>query len=531
MLVALAATSPQAADVPSDGSPARAAAERRLAVLVVVDQMRADYLERFGPAFDGGLRRLLDDGALFTDAHQDHANTLTASGHASLGTGAHPARSGVVGNEWFERASGRAVAAVSDDDHPRLDGGSGVSPSRLQATTLGDWLIAAHPGAKVLSVAWKDRSAIFLGGHEARDVYWKSRSGPGFTTSRYYRDELPTWMVAFGRALVDRAWPETWELSRHEEGAYDAAGEDDFPAEAAGIGRTFPHRLRGLGDLGGTPFADELLLELCVAGVRGMALGADATPDLLCIGLSATDAIGHAFGPDSVEIQDQMLRLDASLGDFLAFLDDTVGRERYCLALSSDHGVVPLPELAVRGAEPRAHRTDFGTELRRLDERLDAELGEGDWIAAFENAEVYLDRATVGARGLAVAAVARRAAELLAQEPDVARAVVLASLAGEDPPRDALARRLLHSYHPERSGDVALVLHPYVLLSGSPVGTSHGSPHDYDTHVPLAFLGAGVAPGRRAEPAATVDLAPTLARWLGVTPPEGLDGRILDVFE
>jgi hypothetical protein len=258
-------------------------------------------------------------------------------------------------------------------------------------------------------------------------------------------------MVAFGRALFDRAWPETWELSRHEEGAYDAAGEDDFPAEAAGIGRTFPHRLRGLGDLGGTPFADELLLELCVAGVRGMALGADATPDLLCIGLSATDAIGHAFGPDSVEIQDQMLRLDASLGDFLAFLDDTVGRERYCLALSSDHGVVPLPELAARGAEPRAHRTDFGTELRRLDERLDAELGEGDWIAAFENAEVYLDRATVGARGLAVPDVARRVAELLSQEPEVARAVVLASLAGEDPPRDALARRLLHSYHPERS--------------------------------------------------------------------------------
>ncbi|HEX2100137.1 MAG TPA: alkaline phosphatase family protein, partial [Candidatus Synoicihabitans sp.] len=342
----------------------------RLALLIVVDQMRGDYLERFAPWFvDGGFRRMMKDGATFIDAHHRHALTATAPGHATVAVGASADVHGVIANDWFDFAGGRFSGAVEDAAAPLVGAGasflvrpgglpapdSTASPRRLLAATLGDQLkLRFGARARVIGLGNKDRAAILLSGRLADSAYWIH--GNRIVTSRYYREALPSWLEAYNATQpLDRWFGHSWDRLL-ETSVYDAVqGPDDAAGEEIrhGLGGRFPRRIDGGADEIGPEFYNAFRLdpassvlvgELAQQTIRGESLGQDDVPDLLTIGFSQLDHAGHSYGPDSHEVMDSVLRLDRVLAELLTFLDHVVGVDRYVVALTADHGVAPLPE-------------------------------------------------------------------------------------------------------------------------------------------------------------------------------------------
>ena len=515
-----------------------------LVVVISVDQMRADYLDRFGDLFTGGLSRLLERGAVFTNAHHAHGITDTATGHATISTGVHPARSGIVGNEWYDRAERRSVYAVADTASP-IAGyapNSGRSPRRLLRPTVGDWLKAASPESRVFSVALKDRAAILLGGHRADGVYWYFLSTGRIVTSAYYDERAPAWVETFNTSRPAAArYHDTWTRLLPEE-SYDRSREDDFAAERNRSGPVFPHWMATDGDgptdyyyrftFPRTPFADERTLAFAREVVEHEAIGADSIPDLLFIGCSAADFLGHVYGPYSHEVQDYYLRLDGYLGAFFDFLDERVRPDRYVVVFTADHGVSPLPEELVRR----------GTAAGRYNGRVIDRLADSVVRASFDAGEISLrPRVRRVGHGLTfvfegghtlpgneLRVLRRRVAAAVVDLPFIAAAHTFdeLSVAGTDDTvgyRAAMAR----SFHPDRSGDVVLVTEPHFVAVSSMHNTTHGSPYPYDTHVPLILAGPGVAAGTHSGRVHTVDVAPTIAAVLGISPPGDLDGRSL----
>ncbi|RMG48513.1 MAG: alkaline phosphatase family protein [Acidobacteria bacterium] len=516
----------------SSSSSRKVERQPRLVVLIVVDQMRADYLDRFREQFTGGFKTLLEEGAVFTNAHQDHALTQTAPGHASLLSGRYPRSTGIISNAWFDRHERRSVESIEDAHHPQLDDlRRGVSPVRFHGTTLVDWLLQKYKKAQALSVSRKDRAAVLMVGKRAEHVYWYSATTGGFTTSAYYRPDLPRWVRAFNARHVLRKYVgRRWELLLDPD-QYRASREDDFPNEAnpRRFGRSFPHplpedeqQLRRLITL--TPWMDAYVLQFARTAITELHLGVDEVPDVLAISLSSTDAIGHAFGPYSKEIHDHLLRLDRWLGDFFRFLDKAVGRRHTLIVLTADHGVAPLPEFAARRGR-KARRFSLKAAVKVFRDRLVARWGPGRWILHYRYGMLYFDRRALSQKGVHLVDLEREAADYFRKLEPVARVYEREYLRRASVAADPIERRVIHSFHPRRSGDVWLVFKPYYLESVNPWGTSHGSPYDYDTHVPLIFLGAGVRSGRYGDFAATVDIAPTLADILGLHPAEPLDGH------
>ena len=508
----------------------------RLIVVVTVDQMPAEMLERFGPYFSGGFARFLR-GAVFTDAHQDHANTVTAVGYATIGTGAFPAHHGIVGNEYYDRALHRMTYCAGDSDARILgyESASGRSPRNLLRSTLGDWVKARWPESKVYGLAIKDRSAILAAGARADGAYWYEDEAGRFVTSSYYSDAYPDWVQAFNESgRVEQYHGRSWQKLLPD-GAYVVSREDSFPAEADGVHITFPHVLGEnseqpdrafYAELPFTPFGDEVTLAFARELVTHEALGLDDAPDLLFLGLSTPDYIGHRYGPYSQEVEDLYLRLDRGLEEFFALLDERVGEGRYVVALSADHGALALPEELVRR----------GVDAGRLDVRA-VFGGVREVIAAAVRDSLITEPPRLRLAGGLVLSFAEaapdwstltqlrsRIAHALESSDGVVHALTFDSLAAIDVHAAGVMGRFRRSFHPDRAPDVAVHLRKYHVLDQR--GATHGSAYDYDTHVPLVFMGPGIAAGRYGEPARTVDLAPTLAALLGVTPPD-VDGRVL----
>ncbi|MFQ5631705.1 MAG: alkaline phosphatase family protein, partial [bacterium] len=333
-------------------------AKPKLVVLIVVDQMRADHLTRFAGVYKHGFARLSNEGAVFTDAYHDHAYTVTAAGHATISTGAFPSRNGIVGNEWFDRSEKKKVYCAEDTSaallgYPEKGAGKGRSPRRLLVPTFGDWLKSQSPKSKVFGVSRKDRAAIYGTGSKADGAFWYNIDDGNFITSEYYYHKYPEWVEAFNTSRsVDAFYGKNWQKLMPEE-VYFLAREDTFATEGGGAQTAFPHSLAsksGKPDqmyysrLTGTPFLEKLMLDFARAMVENEALGQDEAPDVLVVGCSGADAIGHAYGPLSQESMDYFLRLDRNLGDFFAFLDKKISKENYITVLSSDHGVLPMPE-------------------------------------------------------------------------------------------------------------------------------------------------------------------------------------------
>jgi arylsulfatase A-like enzyme len=492
-----------------------------LVVLIVVDQLRADYIPHWDSQLTGGFARFYRQGTFFTDGRQDHAVTETAPGHATILSGRTPAHTGIVTN----------TLGVADPAAPLLevkDLGDGASPRRFRGTTLYDWMRAADGSSRVLSVSRKDRGAILPVGRAKGDVYWYA-SGI-FTTSSYYRsDTLPGWVREFNAEdPISKLAGSSWTLLLPDS-AYSEP--DSLPFENFGREIAFPHRLTPNGDaavlqLPAFPVMDSLTLAFALRGVERLALGRRRATDLLVVSLSTMDAVGHAFGPDSRELHDEVLRVDHWLGWFLDSLAALVPRDRTLFALTGDHGMTSMPEYVTsvrHGTAGRVTLDDLAqqaaTELgRRYGTRFD--LG-------FEAGLLWADVGALRARGVPVDSVARALADSAAKRPGVGRVYTPAALRAA-PPSDSdavLWRRTL----PDDFGWLicATTSDGYVWSPGLRPIAEHGTTHLDDQRVPIAFLGPGIPARRWSEPVSTTDIGPTLAALLGIHPTERLDGRVL----
>lgn len=547
-------------------APAQAARREqpRLVLLVVMDQFRQDYLTRFRAAFlktapsgaaglkaappgaggkkaaspgtsvvSGGLNLLLKGGAVFANCHYRHAVTLTAPGHATLATGASPNAHGIIGNGWFDRAGGRYTTAGHDPVTKLLGAEAaspGASPRWLIGPTLGDELHRATGGqARVISIAPKARAAILLGGRRATAAYWLDPKTLHAISSTYYMKELPGWVRGFNR----QSWAEQYGGKRWT--PVDKPNGNPF--------LTFPQatnsaeRLKLMRAIRYSPFPTEIQFALARAAVEHEQLGRGPATDLLALSLSAIDLVGHVYGPDALQTRDAVLRADRNLAEFLGFLEHRIGLRHVWIALSADHGVAPLPEQARREGLDAGH-VSHQEVVQKVETRLRQHYaaspastsGAGDqrWVVNYSVPHLYLNHALVRERRLNLDEVALQAAEALLELPGLAAAFTRAELIGCRPGPE-LPGKVCRSYHPDRGGDLYLVFKRYWMneLSAIPKGTTHGSPHDYDTHVPLILWGRPFRAFTYEAPVSPADLPVTLAAALGIRVPSLATGRVL----
>jgi predicted AlkP superfamily pyrophosphatase or phosphodiesterase len=500
------------------GANTRPAGPPSLVVLLTVDQFRGDYLDRFGPQLHGGLGRLARGGAWFTNAHHDHAITETAPGHATLLSGRFPRSTGIMANR----------IGVDDDSAPlvSVSGPGGASPRRFVGTTLVDWLHASDSRSRTLSVSMKDRGAILPVGKSRANVYWYYPDGR-FTTSRYYRDSLPEWVMRFNarrlpQSFAGKRWTPLLPDSAYRE-------PDSVSVEMGGVNFIFPHVIpnddaQAASLIRVTPWMDEITLDFALDGLRALSLGETSGTDVLAISLSATDLIGHGYGPDSKEMHDNILRLDRSLGVFLDSLFKLRDPSRVAIVLTGDHGIGTIPELVAKSVRPTPVRVDAMT-LDTVLRRLVAAAGIDSNLVEMDRQVVLSDRNALKNRQAALDSVLSAFALRARALPGIARVDRFQDLFRADTVNDAIARRWVHQFPAESNVQLVITLTPFSIFSG--LVATHGAPYDYDTHVPLIFFGRWFVPGRYPEFVRTVDLAPTLAEILGVKPAERIDGVAL----
>ncbi len=505
-------------------------AKPRLVVFIAVDQMRADYLDRFKPLYTAGFKRLHEQGAVFTHAFYRHACTETGPGHSVVMSGRSPRSSGIVGNTWYDRTLKTRVNVV-DDYAVRVVGGVGraASPAQYNAFTVGDMLKAHSRGSRVVGVSFKDRSAILPSGRRADGAYWYETSNGRFITSSWYTDEAPRWLDEWNaRKLADTHTGGVWERLLPDESLYlKYAGEDAVDGEWDRKDIVFPHKIRSAppawefyDDLRRTPFADEILLDFALAAMKGHDLGTDDKTDVLTVSFSATDVIGHTYGADSQEQMDNMLRLDRTLGRLMDAAEARAGRGRVLFALSADHGALPLVEvLKTRGV---AARRGSGAEVHEaVVTALEARFpGAKELFADPDPLEYVFDRDAIQRKGLKLEDVEAATREALLATGLIDRVYTQRELMGPPPPDDPFFERHERAFFAPRSGDLVARVKPYVYLGGYVGGSGHGSPYDYDRHVPVVFMGPGIRPGPRDALTGPEDIAWTLGRLLGLPYPQ-----------
>jgi predicted AlkP superfamily pyrophosphatase or phosphodiesterase len=527
----------------------------RLAVLVVFDQMRSDYLTRWDALFgDDGFHRLEKEGTWFQNCHYPYAHNVTSAGHTSLNTGTSPDKHGIVANEWYDRASGEMVYCAGSlraervPPAPKKEGkekkprGSG-SPERLLVATLADaFRDATKDKGRVFSLSLKDRAAILPGGKRPDACYWLDTTDGMIVTSTYYRDRVHPWIDEFNKArLVDSFFGKPWQRLRSDVDYEKYSGPDDVKAEWTGYGqgRTFPHPMDGgltkpgpkyFEALYNSPMGNEVLLDLVKRAIDAEKLGTREVPDLLLISFSCNDPVGHCWGPDSQEVLDTTLRSDRIVAALLSHLDARVGKGKYALVLSADHGVCPIPEVsATKGRD--ALRVSPITFRKEAEEHLgkvfgkDAD-GKSAWIEEFINENFYLNRTAIRAASLDQAKVEEELSKWAATRPGIQTAYTRTRLLKELDKDDAIGQRVRRSFHPERSGDVLLVTKPYSIMSPHLQGTVHGTPHSYDTHVPLIAYGPGIQTGVRKDAVTPQAGIAILARALGIKPPRTAEAMV-----
>ncbi len=502
----------------------------KLVVVLVIDQFRYDYLMRFRPYFvKGGFNRLLEGGAVYTDCRYDYATTMTGPGHATLLTGAYPDSHGIIENNWYDRDQKREVYCVEDlstrivANREKASPSPGFSPRNLTASTLGDELrMATNFRAKAISISLKDRAAVLMGGHTPSAAYWYDVGSGRFVSSTYYMPTLPAWADEFNqKSPISQFCGQKWQALAETPGADGKVLSEFEPSP----GETCPDP-KFLGWLEKTPYMNQIELGFAAEAVRNERLGQGPEADILTLSLSVNDYIGHEFGPYSEEVADTTLRTDRYLATFFDELDKLVGLDNVWIALSADHGVAPSPafihehKLGIGMAQPAAIR---GVAEKALTQAF----GPGPWIEDEDEAYLYLNRETLRKRNVQESKAEEVAAEAAASQPDVAAAFTRTEFMTGSLPNNPIARKAANSFNSKRSGDVFLVLMPFAVPSSFATGTTHGTPWNYDTQVPLIFWGSAFKPGFYATPCQPTDLAATLAARLGLTQPSGAQGTPL----
>jgi hypothetical protein len=499
----------------------------RLVVTLVVDQLRPDLLERYGYAFKGGLRRLLDEGFSFTQASHAHARTSTAPGHATIATGVFPSRHAVVANAWAQRtdAGWESMYAVADAESPivgyeQVEALEGRSPKNMIRDGLADWLHAANDDARIVSISKKDRAAVPLGGHGATEhVYWMVPELGQFVTSRYYRDDYPRWLERFNREVMPPISAQNVWHTEVPEDLRPLARPDSAWYEGDRVHVTFPHasdRENPPGDVQAhnawaydQSRADAAVILLALTAIDELDLGQRDDLDMLQISLSATDRVGHYYGPLSQEQFSNLIHLDRVVGQLLDHLDETVGEGRWVLGFTADHGVATMPEAMV----------ELGLDTGAV--RVTAAESNGALGGALRDGAPGTDQSPE--------AVAERVKKLVEERGLVAKAYTHHELT-RGVPADSFSVLFRNSHYPGRAwGPLSRwgveVRFGENDLYGIDSGTNHESTYWYDRWVPMIFLGPGVTAGATETMAYTVDFAPTLAGLAGIPVPHDLDGR------
>jgi len=530
----------------------------KLVLQITVDQLRGDlptrYYNRLG---DGGFRYLLENGVVYRNAHHAHANTETIVGHTTLATGAHPSGHGMVGNIWFDRETGFTTYNVEDPNYRLLTAGADVdkgaeidptqraarsegrSPAAILVSTFSDELSSKTGGnAKVIGVSVKDRAAISLAGH-AGTAYWFSKAGGEFVTSTYYLEQYPDWVRAFNALQPAQQFANTsWNLL-HDQGGYLFGETDDreWETDVAGFGRVFPHNY---GDgtsryfttwLTLSPAGDKLVLEFTKQALVEEQLGADAVTDYLSVSFSSTDYVGHVFGPSSLEGEDNILQLDRTLAELLAFVDENVGLANTLIVLSADHGAPDTPgylnSLGIPAGYVDPDSWEKDAAIARIKDGFDL---SGSLIETYDHPYLYFSADVKNNTNIDHEALEAAVVEELSKFPGVSLAVSSSALRKGNLPDTDLMRAVVNNFHPKRSGDVYIVFEPNWFINdfdSLTVASTHGSPWTYDTHVPIVFAGAGLKPMIVDRRVHTIDIAPTLSTILGIKMPSGSVGQPL----
>ena len=498
-------------------------ARPKLVVIIVIDQFRGDYLERYRDQFgDGGFRIFLDRGAYFTECNYDYANTRTAPGHATLFTGSYTSGHGIVANEWWDPAKKKRVTSV-EDDNTKLVGegvgktGPGASPHNLMSDTLGDEMKLATGGkARVFSISLKDRAAVLPAGFSGDAAYWIDPKNGDWITSTYYRPDLPEWVRNFnGSHRAQKFWNREWKDSDGNILGSTAPrnGKDGTPAGFYEV-------------VGSTPFADDYQLQFAKELVLYEKLGAGLATDLLVISLSANDILGHEVGPDSPQMRSMALELDRRLAEFFGFLGHQVGMANVWMALSADHGIAPLPEFAKTLRLPAAN-----LDAKALREHINSLLSrkyakKADYLVDLDYPIAWLSEdAFAGTPAGKKESDAEADAGEAMKQAGLAGYFTKSQLARGETPATEVGRRYSHSYSPKGGWYVIGMPNPFQV--GITKGTDHETPFSYDTHVPLAFYGLAFQPGTYRTHAEPIDLAVTLSSLLGINAPAQATGRVL----
>jgi predicted AlkP superfamily pyrophosphatase or phosphodiesterase len=506
-------------------------ARPKLVVGIVVDQMRWDYLERFQQRFnDSGFNRMMREGFSADNTLIPYTPTYTAAGHASIYTGSVPAMNGIIGNNWFSRETGEDMYCVEDQFVTTVGSGSyagQMSPKNLWATTISDELrLSTNFRSKVIGIALKDRGAILPAGHSANGAYWFDNSTGGWVTSSFYMRELPKWLQQFNSKriageLMDKDWNTLYPIETYTQSTAD---DKTFEGPVPGDKNRFPHELSKVrndkfNSFRYTPMANDFTIQTAMAAVEGEGLGQDEFTDLLAVSFSSPDYIGHAFGPNSIEVEDTYLRLDRELGKFFGFLDQKVGKGNYLVFLSADHGAAHVPQFLRENRIP-AGIVEDAVIKRSLTDSVRVKFGINDAVLHVMNYQVYLNYATVGTQQ---EEVTKYLVKKLAAIPQISQAFSLTD-PSQLPLPEKIAKRVINGYNQKLSGDIQFVFRPQ-FFDGGLKGTTHGSWNPYDAHIPNVWFGWNVKHGRSSREVYMTDIAATLAAMLKIQVPSACIGE------
>jgi len=530
----------------------------RLILQITVDQLRGDFPFRYYDRLpDGGFKYLIKNGTVYMDGHHDHANTETVVGHATLATGTYPSVHGMIANVWLDREQSRVVYNNEDNQYELLSkdadvdkateidptqkkaGSSGRSPSALLVSTFSDELSIQTAGkSKIFGVSVKDRAAVTMAGHAGK-AFWFSKASGEFVTSSYYYDKYPQWVMDWnGKGVVSSYSGRAWTLLNNPSTyLFKDADDQEWETDVYGFGRTFPHEY---GDkesktfttfLTLSPAGDEFLLDFSKTLIEKEALGKDDIPDYLSVSFSSTDYVGHVFGPSSLESEDNLIRLDRTLADLFSYVDETVGLDHTLIVLSSDHGSPEAPgyllQLGIPAGYVEPDTWDKTPAIQKLKNRFGIAQ---EVIEKYEHPYIYLNQTLIAEKKLDPLEVENAIAKELNQFEGVALAVSSTALSSAELPNTDLYRMVLNNFNPMRSGDIYVVYKPHWFINdfdGLTVTATHGSPWRYDTFVPIMFAGNQIPAAHIFRRVHSIDIAPTLSRYVGANPPSGSAGYVL----
>ncbi|MBS1920810.1 MAG: alkaline phosphatase family protein [Bacteroidetes bacterium] len=509
----------------------------KLVVGIVVDQMRWDYLYRYTDRYapNGGFKRLLGNGFTCENTFIPYSPTITACGHTCVYTGSVPAIHGITENNWWDNLENRLVYCTEDNTVTPVGTTSNngkMSPHNLLVTTIGDELrLATNFRSKVIGIALKDRASILPAGHSPNAAYWYDATSGNWVSSSYYMNDLPQWVKDLNaKKLPDQYFTQGWNTLYPIE-TYKQSTADDVPFESHPFGKSFPYDLKkfigkNYGMLDVTPQGNTFTVEMAKAAIINEQLGADDITDMLTISFSATDYIGHTFGPNSIEQEDDFLRLDKDLGDLLDFLDTKVGVNQYTVFLTADHGVAHVPGFMEQHKIPAGSFNMAGT-VKALNELLNNKYGKNNLVAGgYNEFQITLNHQSIDSAKMNAEDIKKIIIEYLVARPGVSRAFALDNITSV-PLNARIKEMIINGYFPKRSGDIEVILDPQWLAGFSIAGTSHGMWNPYDSHIPLVWYGWGIKQGSLHKETYMTDIAATVAALLHIQMPNGCIGHVI----